>query len=114
MADEGDGARLVWMLVGPATNDMEPEEICTVALKAARTLYDAEQADIGLTVWAWFLWRTGLGAARRFVVPGLVLCAIFLSTFPQWKPALEKWLREYFEDEGPGEKLRRFWTSLRK
>jgi hypothetical protein len=168
LADEGDSARLVWMLVGPATNDMEPEEICSVALKAARTLYDAEQADeahdvlriasfrtvrdqaivqqhselaalvgrrrywqhwrrsmtvlggvcilggIGLTVWAWFLWRTGLGAARRFVVPGLVLCAIFLSTFPQWKPTLEKWLREYFDDEGPGERLKAIWTRLRK
>lgn len=167
LADEGDGPRLVWMLAGPATNDMEPEEICDVALQAAQTLYDAEQADeandvlrvasfrtvrdeaiverhrelaalvgrrrywqhwrrsmtvvggtcilggIGLVVWAWFLWRTGLGAARRLVVPGLLLCAVFLATFPQWKPTLEKWLREHFDDEGPGMNIKRLWKRRR-
>ena len=44
-ADVGDSDRLVGLLAGQAANEMEPEEICAVALKAARTLYEAQRAD---------------------------------------------------------------------
>ena len=44
-ADVGDSDRLVALLAGQAANEMEPEEICSVALKAARTLYEADRAD---------------------------------------------------------------------
>jgi hypothetical protein len=44
-ADAGDSDRLVALLAGQAANEMEPEEICSVALKATRTLYEARRAD---------------------------------------------------------------------
>jgi hypothetical protein len=44
-ADVGDSDRLVGLLAGQAANEMEPEEICAVALKSARTLYESQRAD---------------------------------------------------------------------
>jgi hypothetical protein len=44
-ASVGDSDRLVALLAGQAANEMEPEEICAVALKSARTLYDADRAE---------------------------------------------------------------------
>ena len=153
MADAGDSDRLVALLSGPAANELEPEEICAVALAAVRTLYDAQLADeaaevlrlqpfrtlreeqlvkehrdletlvqrrrhwqhwrrsvtvlgglsvlagIGLAIWAWFVWQTGAAVARWLLVPGLLATAFFLIIFPQLRPHLEKWLRQYFDDE---------------
>jgi uncharacterized Zn finger protein (UPF0148 family) len=44
-ASVGDSDRIVGLLAGQAANEMDPEEICAVALKAARTLYDADRAE---------------------------------------------------------------------
>lgn len=43
--DRGDSDQLVALLAGQAANEMEPEEICAVALKSARSLYEAHRAD---------------------------------------------------------------------
>lgn len=45
MTDDSDSDRLIAYLSGPAANELEPSEICTLALAAARTMYVAHLAD---------------------------------------------------------------------
>ena len=45
LSESGDSERLVALLAGQAANEMEPEEICSVALAAASTLYKARRAE---------------------------------------------------------------------
>jgi hypothetical protein len=45
LAGAGDSDRLITLLAGQASNEMEPEEVCAVALDAAKTLLRSRRAD---------------------------------------------------------------------
>jgi hypothetical protein len=45
LARANDSERLVALLAGQAANELEPEEVCSIALDAARTMFRSHHAD---------------------------------------------------------------------